>query len=470
MKKLFHKIIATWQRKRTLRSVKFRDRKGFASGFTLIELLVAALIASLMVVIMLGFLVGVLESDRKETVKTNAQEELQSAISYIADDLQEAIYIYGAEGLAAINSELPHTQLSNPSSECNPTSNTCTPILVFWKRFTFNPDSRSAYSSATATYVGADTTEIIGCMPYGNAAQLDACRASSNPAANTRAYGRDTYTYALVAYYLKNDDPTIAGNNTTGWSQTARILRWEIRDGYVAYCGLQGGTIGNGTTIPTSSAGCPAPTQVTTRLPNNTSALIVTPIALVDTNSYFISPSVGFNRPDFTASVGVTAWRKFADFDFGANPFVTLVDFMDDTEYATTQGGNAVATGTGTTATATSTFRLPIGRNDASANARNLDCDDPSVGVGTTDSVNNFTQRVPADFNPAGNPSRLTSFYACISPNTVTARLFLRGNAIARLTTPATDRLRRVPQAGSITFFPTADVRAFGRSRIGLGK
>ena len=469
MKKLLHEIMAFRRRKGILRSPKSRHRQGLTSGFTLIELLVSALIASLMVAVMLGFLVGVLDSDRKETVKTNAQEELQAAISYIADDMQEAIYVYGAEGLAAINSQLPHMQAVNPSAECNQTSNTCTPILVFWKRFTFDPNSTATYSAPLAT----PTTEIIGCMPYVNnpaavlpasQTELNDCRAS----ATTRAYGRDTYTYALVAYYLKNDDPTIASNNTSGWSQTARILRWEIRDGYVAYCS-NGGAIG--------STGCPALTQVTTRLPNNTSTLITVPIPLVDPNQYFVSPSVGFNRPDFSTADGLTSWRKFAEFDFATSPFVTLVDFMDDTDYNTNQGGDIVAAGTGIPASATAAFKIPIGRNDttpAPAPHRNLDCDDPSVGVGTTDPVNNFTQRVPADFSSSGiggsNPSRLSSFYACVSPNTVTARVFMRGNAIARLTTPATDRTRRLPTETNITFFPTADVRSFGRSQIGLGR
>ena len=467
MKKLLHKIMAFRQRKGILRSPKSRHRQGFTSGFTLIELLVAALIASLMVAVMLGFLVGVLDTDRKETVKTNAQEELQAAISYIADDMQEAIYVYGAEGLAAINSQLPHMQTVSPSAECNQTSNTCTPILVFWKRFTFDPNSTATYSSPTAT----PTTEIVGCMPYVNnptatppasLTELTDCRTNSTTA---RAYGRDTYTYALVAYYLKNDDPTIASNNTSGWSQTARILRWEIRDGYVAYCS-NGGAIG--------STGCPTTTQVTTRLPSNTSTLITVPIQLVDPNQYFVSPSVGFNRPDFSTAGGLTSWRKFAEFNFTTSPFVTLVDFMDDTNYNTNQGGNIVAAGTGIPASATAAFKIPIGRNDASVPNRNLDCDDPSVGVGTTDSINNFTQRVPADFSSSGiggsNPSRLSSFYACVSPNTVTARVFVRGNAIARLTTPATDRTSRLPRETNITFFPTADVRSFGRSQIGLGR
>jgi type II secretory pathway pseudopilin PulG len=452
MKKLLYRIMSFRLRKGILRSPKSRHRRGFASGFTLIELLVAALIASLMVVIMLGFLVGVLDSDRKETVKTNAQEELQAAISYMADDLQESIFIYGAEGLASINAQLPHAQ-SGAGNECNPTGiNTCTPILVFWKRFAFDPDSTGTYSNTGAT----PTSEIIGCMPYGDATQLAACR--TNSVAGGRAYGRDTYTYSLVAYYLKNDT---ANPENSGWSNTARILRWELRDGYVAYCAT-GGAI--------NTTGCPASNKVLNRA---ASALIVPPIvpvALTDPNAYFILPSQGFNRPDFTTQGGLAAWRKYANFNFGTNPFVTLVDFMDDTAYSTTQGGSAVATGT--PAAATAAFRIPVGRNDASTPQRNLDCDDPSVGVGTTDSINNFTQRVPADFanSDGSNPAGLSSFYTCVSPNTVTARIFLRGNAIARLTTPATNRALRPPTATNITFFPTADVRSFGRSQIGLGR
>jgi type II secretory pathway pseudopilin PulG len=457
MKKLLHRIMSFRLRKGILRSPKSRHRRGFASGFTLIELLVAALIASLMVVVMLGFLVGVLDSDRKETVKTNAQEELQAAISYMADDLQESIFIYGAEGLASINAQLPHTQTVNPSTECNPTSNTCTPILVFWKRFAFDPDSTRTYSNTGAT----PTSEIIGCMPYGDATQLAACR--TNSVAGGRAYGRDTYTYSLVAYYLKNDT---ANPETSGWSNTARILRWELRDGYVAYCAA-GGAIG--------TTGCPALNKVSTRA---ASALIVPPIvpvALTDPNTYFILPSQGFNRPDFSTQGGLALWRKYANFDFAADRFVTLVDFMDDTAYNANQGGNNDA---GDASGATAAIRIPIGKNVIiSGITTNPDCDDPSIGVGSASPVTVAnptgipTQRVPADFTSlSSNPSGLSSFYICITPDNVTARIFLRGNAIARLTTPATNRDLRQPTATNITFFPTADVRSFGRSQIGLGR
>ena len=474
MKKLLQKLFAFWQRRNVSRPNVFRPkrathRKGLAAGFTLIELLVAALIASLLVSILLSFLVGVLDSDRKETAKSNAQEELQAAISYISDDLQEAIYIYGSESLAGINSQLPHTD-TGATSQCNTTN--CTPVLVFWKRFTYSPNSQAKYTTASTA---ADPLVKLGCMPY-----LTQTAAGCGSGTTATAFGRDTYTYSLVAYYLKNDDPLITGNSGSTWSNTARILRWEIKDGYVAYCSTGG-------TISATNSACPTPSKQTLRgvtlagsASNNTA---ISP-AITDTTNYFIVPSKGFNRPDFssagTLSTLSAAWKKFDNFDFFPNPFTTLVDFMDDTDYAAAQGGNVAAAGTGTSATAASAIKIPIGTNTTIANVTspvNLDCDDPSVGVGNPNPASaanpsgSVTQRVPEDFtSTVFNPSKLSSFYACVTPESVTARIYLRGNAIARLGTPPVPRANRPPTISNSTFFPNADVRSFGRSAIGLKK
>lgn len=404
---------------------------------------------------MLSFLVGVLDSDRKESAKSNAQEELQAAIGYIADDLQEAVYIYGSTALAGINSQLPHSQ-SGAGNECNPAgTNTCTPILVFWKRFAYEPNTEARYSATPAA-----AAVKIGCMPYsGNAAAYAACINPANAYAGN-AFGANIFTYSLVAYYLKDD--RTAGNN--GFSNTARILRWEIKDGYAAYCS-------NGTAISATNLTCPSIALTSTRA---NSDLITTPVVLTDPTRYFILPSSGFNRPDFgnatgTLSTIAAGWRKYTNFDFSAatgDPFVTLVDFMDDTVYSTNQGGNLVATGSFPVG-ATAAIKIPIGRNDTSVSpATNLDCNDPSVGVGTTDPVSVVTQRVPDDFASAtSNPSQLTSFYACVAPESVTARIYMRGNALARMGSNF-----RAPNDNNLSFFPTADVRAFGRSGIGLKK
>jgi prepilin-type N-terminal cleavage/methylation domain-containing protein len=478
MKSLFRKIVKFWQRA-ILRSPKRSTFKGdrrrqLAFGFTLIELLVASLIASLLVSVMLSFLIGVLDSDRKETAKSNAQEELQAAISYISDDLQEAIYIYGADALANINDQLPHTQANSPNLDCNPTTNTCTPVLVFWKRYKYDPNTEQTYS-ATPPTPPTPPKQYIGCMPYEDgtpASTLAACRTS---AASGAAFGRDTYTYSLVAYYLKNDTAL----NSPVWSNTARILRWELKDGYVAYCATGGAITKTGTGVGTvvSPTGCPAPAKLSTR--DNSTLL---PLASqVDPNVYFILPDTGFTRPDFasagTLSSLAAGWRKYENFTFNTNQFVTLVDLMDDTAYNVNQGGDNLANAA-SSATAASAIKIPIGRNvpQTLIPSTNPNCDDPSVGVGNTNPAvpitnqsGTVTQRVPADFSDATiNPSRLTSFYACVAPENVTVRLFMRGNAIARLATPAVNRDQRIPTTNNLPFFPTADVRAFGRSAVNL--
>ncbi|NUN64568.1 type II secretion system protein [Pseudanabaena biceps] len=471
MKGILKKIVSSWRKNISqyisiymLRSPKHpvkrnrRDRLTF--GFTLIELLVAALIASLLVSVLLGFLIGVLDSDRKETAKSNAQEELQAAISYISDDLQEAIYIYGADSLSIINSQLPHTQSTSTSSDCNPTSNTCTPILVFWKRYNFNPN-------ATGKYTSTGTSEVIGCMPYsGDATILAACK-SSLTGSTGASFGRDTYTYSLVAYYLKNDT-SLTGNT---WSNTARILRWELKDGYSWYCGNNSGSITstttNGVTTTTPPTGCP--TSFAKRA-TSTSPLITSPVT-VDNTYYFIVPDKGFTRPDFASAGSLSSlasgWKKFDNFDFSTNPFTTLVDFMDDTALADVayDGNNT-----------TKEIKIPIGANTVLSNgiSINSNCDDPSIGVGNTNPASEtnlsgtVTQRIPANFSDATNPAGLSSFYACVAPENVTVRLYMRGNAIARLTTPVVSSSSRKPTANNLTFFPTADVRSFGRSGIGL--
>lgn len=429
MKKLIRSVFGSRQRKRALSSSR-KGYKNYLKGFTLIELLVAMLITSIIVSVMLTFLVGVLESDRKEQAKSDAQEEIQAALSYIADDMQEAVYIYGATALSDINSQLPHTQSDAPPS-CNTTN--CTPVLVFWKRYTYDPTAKTSDG------------KYYGCLPYQDGTPLaNACNASANDANKRAAFGADNFTFSLVAYYLKSD----VGENSATWSNTARILRWELKDGYRWYCA-------------DSSSGCPADS---TKLaangaayPTGTNPTYPTSIAdatIVDRNAYFIPPDKGFSRPDFLSdgslSQNAGKWRKFANFDFDKNKFTTLLDFVDDTEYTDSNIKMAVVTNNSTTD--------PFG---------NPDCADPTKGVGVASAMM-LAQRVPSDFsNATANPSKLTSFYTCVAPEQVTARVYLRGNALARI--QSIPSLRK-PSDGNSSFFPSVNVRVFGRSSLGLNK
>ncbi|MDZ8051995.1 MAG: hormogonium polysaccharide secretion pseudopilin HpsC [Aulosira sp. ZfuVER01] len=148
-------------------------------GFTLIELLVAMIIAVLVITPLLGFMVNILNTDRQEQAKASSEQEIQTALDYISRDLQQAVYIYDANGISTLVSSTP----SSSTTSQLPVVTGGVPVLVFWKR------------------------EFIGQV-------LTAADTNKD----------DTFVYSLVAYYLIKD------TNST-WSNAARIARWQIRDG-----------------------------------------------------------------------------------------------------------------------------------------------------------------------------------------------------------------------------------------------
>ncbi|MHC5936043.1 hormogonium polysaccharide secretion pseudopilin HpsC [Nostoc sp.] len=171
------------------------------NGFTLIELLVAMVMAVLIITPLMAFMISILDGDRKEQAKSTSEQEIQAALDYIARDLQQAVYIYDADGVnrntnttissSGIADQIPPLK-SAPS--CSPTSgtntNVCTPILVFWKRELI----ANSVGINASTDISATTTD-------------------------------DGFAYSLVAYYLITN-PNQA--NPT-WSQQARIGRFELQ-------------------------------------------------------------------------------------------------------------------------------------------------------------------------------------------------------------------------------------------------
>jgi prepilin-type N-terminal cleavage/methylation domain-containing protein len=174
----------------SIRLKSFKN-KTVTSGFTLIELLVAMILAVLVLTPLLSFMIDILQTDRKEGVKATTEQEMQTAYDFIARDLQQALYIYDQDGLSrnnnATNPALSGIQNqippARPAAGCN-NVNTCTPIVVFWKR-EFLAES-AGVSSAT------DTNK------------------------------NDGFAYSLVAYYLITEP-------STTWSPSARIGRFQIR-------------------------------------------------------------------------------------------------------------------------------------------------------------------------------------------------------------------------------------------------
>jgi prepilin-type N-terminal cleavage/methylation domain-containing protein len=102
-----------------------------SSGFTLIELLVVVLIAGGIISGLTYLAVELLTSDKRESVRTETQRDLQLTLDYISSELREAIYVYPDVLDPATNEPygfFPNEDdfgLENVSLE---------PVLAFWKQ------------------------------------------------------------------------------------------------------------------------------------------------------------------------------------------------------------------------------------------------------------------------------------------------------------------------------------------------
>ena len=187
-----------------LKSQNPRNRSKLAQtekGMTLVELLVGSIMAFLIITPMLGFVVDMLNTDRREQVKSNTEQDLQAAVDFISQDLSQAIYIYDDNPATGIPELIKQKFI--------PTGADKTPIMVFWKR-------QLQKNALPVTPTAADTPAPNKCKPDAKAGEETECN--------------DTYVLSLVAYYQIND------NNAT-WCQPSggncptRIARYQIRDG-----------------------------------------------------------------------------------------------------------------------------------------------------------------------------------------------------------------------------------------------
>jgi type II secretory pathway pseudopilin PulG len=188
MKNLLRLLLKTQHRQnRSLQGQK-------EQGMTLIELLIGMVMAFLIITPMLAFVVDMLNTDRREQVKANTEQDIQAAVDFIAQDLSQAIYIYDNAGITTINAS--PTPLPNVPN--------ATPILVFWKR-----QQLKNSLPITASAKPKDCLE-------GTLTGTGACN--------------DTYVLSLVAYYQVKDTNPI-------WCQPSgnpcpiRIARYRIQDG-----------------------------------------------------------------------------------------------------------------------------------------------------------------------------------------------------------------------------------------------
>ncbi len=169
--------------------LKNQQLKGLKSnfsttGFTMVELLVSAIVAFLIITPLLSFVVNILDTDVKQQSKTITEQELQSAVSFIANDLKQAVYIYGQNGVETVGPQLSDSGI---------------PVLVFWRQQLIE--------------------DIVPVNTPNANVQQDHCDDPNNEC-------DDAQVYSLVGYYLITENE---GNSP--WSNAARIGRIEIRDG-----------------------------------------------------------------------------------------------------------------------------------------------------------------------------------------------------------------------------------------------
>ncbi|MEZ2235677.1 hormogonium polysaccharide secretion pseudopilin HpsC [Microcoleus sp.] len=193
-----------------LKTQHHQNHSGLAKtekGMTLVELLVGAIMAFLIITPMLGFVVDMLNTDRREQVKSNTEQDLQAAVDFIAQDLSQAIYIY--DNNSAITSTATTTPTGIPALLAGnfipPRDATQTPILVFWKR-----------------------QLLKNSIPLTAGVQPNTCTTTPT-GANTC---NDTYVLALVAYYqVREVNPNSIWCQPSGANCPTRIIRYQIQDG-----------------------------------------------------------------------------------------------------------------------------------------------------------------------------------------------------------------------------------------------
>ena len=222
--------------------MKFSTRKNRDHGFTLVELLIGLVMAFLVLTPLFGLMISIMNTDEKEQAKTTSEQELQTAIDFITRDLQQAVYIYNSQG---VTNNYSATAANSGIRDSLPTVAGGVPILVFWKQ------------------------EVV-----------------SNVIPTTGS-NDDASVYSLVAYYLIN-------KSSDTWSNTARIARWQIKDGVRS---------------PSDTSG------VTCNPSYNTS------IKFVDADN---CPSPGFKPFD----LDMNQWQRSGSF---TNDPQVLVDYIDQT-------------------------------------------------------------------------------------------------------------------------------------------
>ncbi len=172
-------------------------------GMTMIELLVGTIIAFIILTPLMGMVIGLLNDDSREGAKATTEQEIQSALDYITEDVSQALYIYDPSKQTTVAGTTTTTDEINQLKTAGFLPTTGTPVLVFWKRKIIE---NAVPVNLTETPLPKDCNET-----------------------DPKKQCNDTYVLSLVSYHLLSD------TNAT-WCQPqgtkcpSRIIRYEISD------------------------------------------------------------------------------------------------------------------------------------------------------------------------------------------------------------------------------------------------
>jgi type II secretory pathway pseudopilin PulG len=192
------------------------DQNYQVKGMTMIELLVGTIIAFIVITPLMGMVIGLLNDDQRESAKANTEEEIQSALDYIAEDVSQALYIYVNQKPNPITTGAPIDEIKslkdNGFLPNTGTPKNEKPVLVFWKR-----------------------KIVEDAVPPVNSALLPKdCNPKPYTTAKPKNCDDENKVLSLVSYHLLQET-----DKTSIWCQPSdpkkpcpsRIVRYEISDG-----------------------------------------------------------------------------------------------------------------------------------------------------------------------------------------------------------------------------------------------
>ncbi|CAD5948903.1 type II secretion system GspH family protein [Planktothrix agardhii] len=172
------------------------DQNYQVKGMTMIELLVGTVIAFIVITPLMGMVIGLLNDDQRESAKANTEEEIQSALDYIGEDVSQSLHIYTKSDIdTTVKTFLPTDG---------------TPVLVFWKR-----------------------KIVEDAVPPVNSALLPKdCNPKPYTTAKPKNCDDDNNVLSLVSYQLvPKTDTNPIWCQPSGGTCPSRIVRYEISDG-----------------------------------------------------------------------------------------------------------------------------------------------------------------------------------------------------------------------------------------------